>query len=233
MSLHPSEIARTNITNSHEICGICRDDFNHENSGIQLRKIQTKTSFLCGHFFHSACLRPWLQDHKYCPHCFRPLKLKMTLKKIAAITFEVASTGCVLLDVASQEIHTDEPNTLQKIARVTNSLAHHLRSVIDFTQDCKSILQGGDDERIVFGVKVGITVAQMVFKKPFILTCTRAAGIWGTLRRIFSLESTSSRITSAIRIAFQCTELGLSLYRQNAALYEQVREQYRMASHSY
>ena len=46
---------------NEDICAICQEII--ENNSI-IRKIKT-----CNHFFHSACLDTWLEDHVTCPSC--------------------------------------------------------------------------------------------------------------------------------------------------------------------
>ena len=43
-----------------EQCAICRMEFEPEDTLLVLP---------CGHHYHSACIRRWLEDQKTCPHC--------------------------------------------------------------------------------------------------------------------------------------------------------------------
>lgn len=45
----------------NETCTICLDDI--------ARSDRVRQVAVCGHFFHSACIRTWLRRNKTCPNC--------------------------------------------------------------------------------------------------------------------------------------------------------------------
>lgn len=48
-------------TVAREDCAVCQDSFTLGEKGV--------VRMPCDHYFHRACLRPWLRSHNTCPTC--------------------------------------------------------------------------------------------------------------------------------------------------------------------
>jgi RING-box protein 1 len=59
-------------------CTICTYSLNQDSLFNQDKCVESQISEgLCGHTFHSECIKPWITNYKHCPICSKTWKCKI------------------------------------------------------------------------------------------------------------------------------------------------------------